>query len=363
MTDLSTLVVRATKPRSQAGRLLADQGLQIVPIAEDEGNVERFIISDALAVDRRTGSSLLNGIMDKTLFTSAIYLREHFALPVLILEGEVNYEYRGFDPQAVRGAISSMVLEYGLTVLSTRDLDETAHMLIMMARQEQVGIPEISLIPKRKATSLADMQRRLVEMLPGAGRVMARELLQHFGSVDRIARASEDELCGLKGIGRKKARDIRQVLNAPYEAVDTERQIEDAIEVDPSLLFKEPVTLVARQHHIYDDEADRHIVDMVFHDPATDTVILVELKRSRLEASHREQLRRYLDHAGESDILRRYLDGGSALQGILASPEAAGFKPRYDDIAVRELDAERIIAILVRLRQAHLDLDCPDSSD
>ena len=363
MTDLSTLVVRATKPKSQAARLLADQGLQIMPVAEDEGNVERFVISDSLAVDRRTGSSLLNGIMDKTLFTCAIYLREHFALPVLILEGEVNYEYRGFDPQAVRGALSSMVLEYGLTVLSTRDLDETAHMLIMMARQEQVGIPEISLIPKRKATSLADMQRRVVEMLPGSGRVMARELLQHFGSVDRVAQASEDELCDLKGIGRKKARDMRQVLSAPYEAVDTERQIEDAIEVDPSLLFDAPVNLLARQHHIYDDDDDRHIVDMVFHDPAADTVILVELKRGRLEASHRRQLRRYLDHAAESDLLRRHLDGGSALQGILASPEAAGLKPGHDDIAVREVDAERVIEILVRLRQARLGLDTSESPD
>ena len=108
-------------------------------------------------MDRRTRPSLLNGIMDKTLFTSAIYLREQFTLPVLIVEDEVDYGYRGFDPQAVRGALSSMVLEYGLSVLSTRDLDETVHMLVMMARQEQVGIPKISLIPKRKATSLADM--------------------------------------------------------------------------------------------------------------------------------------------------------------------------------------------------------------
>jgi len=73
----SALVVRATKPRSQAARKLAELGIRVVAVEEDEGDIERFVISKRLAVDRRTGHGLLNGIMDKTLFTSAIYLREH----------------------------------------------------------------------------------------------------------------------------------------------------------------------------------------------------------------------------------------------------------------------------------------------
>ena len=349
--DLTSLTVQVTKPRGQPARRLADQGLRIVPVVEDEGDMERFVISERLAVDRRTRSSFLNGILDKTLFTSAIYLREHFALPVLIVEGSLEDEYRGFDPQAVRGALSSMVLEYGLSVIRTADLDETVQLLIMMIRQEQIGIPEISLIPKRTAKSLPDMQRRVVEMLPGCGRVMARELLQHFGSIGRIVSASVEELRELRGIGLKKAREMQQVLAAEYGAVDTEKQIEDAIETEPALLLPGPVALVARQHHIYDDEHDRHIVDMVFNDAAANATILVELKRGRLESGHREQLRRYLDHARESSVIRRYLDGGSSLRGVLASPEPGKLTSRYDDITIQELDPARIIAVLNRLRR------------
>jgi len=35
------------------------------------------------------GSSFLQGIVDKTLFTSAIYLSENFSNPIAIIEGEV----------------------------------------------------------------------------------------------------------------------------------------------------------------------------------------------------------------------------------------------------------------------------------
>jgi ERCC4-type nuclease len=58
-----------------------------------------------------------------------------------VLIGQVDYAYCDFDPQAVRGALSSMLLEYGLNTIATRHFDETAHLLAILARQEQVGIP------------------------------------------------------------------------------------------------------------------------------------------------------------------------------------------------------------------------------
>ena len=144
------------------------------------------------------------------------------------------------------------------------------------------------------------------------------------------------------------------VLTADYEAIDTERQIEDAIERDPCILFPDPVSLLARQHHIYDDVEGRHVVDLVFHDPSAGNIILVELKRSRLEPGHLGQLRRYLDHARESPLVRSYLDAGSSLRGILASPEPGNLKPGHGDMAVSGIDGKKVIRILRELRQERL---------
>ena len=84
---------------------------------------------------------------------------------------------------------------------------------------------------------------------------------------------------------------------------------------------------------------------LVFHDAKADAVILVELKRGRLESWHREQLGRYLDHAEESAMISGYLDAGSSLQGVLASVEPGKLKCRHKDITIRKLDAGKIMAL------------------
>ena len=352
--DSPALTLFATKPKGKPAAMLSAMGVRVLPLAEDEGNVDRYILSKRLAVERRTGSSFLGGIMDKTLFTSAIYLREHFRLPILIVEGEVNYEYTMFNPQAIRGALSSMMLQYGLSVLSTASADETVALIAMMARQEQIGIPEISLIPKRKATDFADMQRRLVEMLPGCGMVMARDLLQSLGSVKRIVNAKKEELRRLRGIGARKAAAMHKVLNAEYESVDTEKDLEDAIEAAPELLFKGRVTLLARQHHIYTEEKERRIVDMVFMDAKANEMVLVELKRGKLTGEHYRQLCGYLDHAHESKLLRSFLARGTRPRGILATVEKCTLATRRRSVSVCIVDRKRTIEVLKRLRRARL---------
>ena len=348
------LTISATKPLGRTARMLAELGIQVVPIEEDEGNVDRYVSGKRLAIERRTGSSFLRGIQDKTLFTSAIYMREHFRLPILIVEGEVNLGYSGFDPQAIRGAVSSMMLEYGLSVLSTPTIEETVQLVAMMARHEQVGIPEISLIPKRRATSVPDMQRRVVEMLPGCGMVMARDLLQRFGTVERIVRASPEHLRTMRGLGGKKVAEIHRVLHEEYESVDTERDLEDAIEADPGLLFSRPVSLLARQHHIYTDFRERHVVDLVFVRQDAEEVVLVELKRGRLGHEHVRQIRRYLDHANESKLLRPFLERGTRVAGLLATVEECQLKIRDRGVTMRVVDRSAVIRVLAGLRAGRL---------
>jgi ERCC4-type nuclease len=334
-------------------------GIEVVPIGEDEGalsGVDRYVLSRRVCAERRTGSAFSRGVVDKTLFTGAIYMREHFEVPVLIVEGAIDTAYSAFSPQSIRGALSSMMLVYGVSVLSTAGLEETAALLAMMARQEHVGVPEISLVPKRKATDLADLQRRVVEMLPGCGIVAARDLLQRFGSVERIVGATEQELCTIRGIGAKKASEIRRVLTAEYASVDTERNLEDAIEAEPDLLFATPVELVSRQHYLHGTENDRQIIDLVFWDQGANELILVELKRGRLNNEHEAQLARYLDHVSASPLLCRYLDGGARLSGVLATITECTYRPRDPErITVRIVSRERTIEVLQQLRLQYLD--------
>ncbi|MBN1249969.1 MAG: hypothetical protein JXC32_20060 [Anaerolineae bacterium] len=359
--DTPVLTVRTTKPDGALATALADLGIEVRSIDDEEdGAVDRYLLGPQLAVERRTWTTFLLGIQDKSLFLSAIYLREHFETAVLIVEGDFDYDRTGFSRHAIRGALSAMVLEYGLSVLSTTDEAETAALLAMMARHAQAGVPEISLVPKRKALDLPDLQRRVVEMLPGCGRVTARDLLQHFGSVSRILAATEAELRHVQGIGRARAAEIHKVLHAEYRAVDTERNLEDALEAQPGLLFEGDVDLLARQHVIITLGGERHVVDLIFHKPKSNTVFLVELKRGALTADHEAQLRRYFDVAGQSALLSEYLDRGAILRGILATASDCVYRATSPEIEAVVVDKEAVIEVLGRLRRERLRLSGSD---
>lgn len=355
--DLSVLNVSVTRPYGKPAIMLGDMGINIISIEEDEEDVDRYIISSRIAIERRTGSSFLQGIIDKTLFTSAIYLREHFNTPIMITEGDISHKCRMLDPQAIRGSLSSLMVLYGISVISTPNTEETVCLIAMMARQEQIGIQEVSLIPKRKATTLDDMQRRVIEMLPGCGMVMARQLLQHFGSINRIVNATEEEFCSVQGIGKKTAEEIYRVFNAEYESIDTEKELENAIENSPELLFEQPVTMLARQHYIFTEEKDRHIVDMVFFDQEADELILVELKKGRLLNDHYYQIKRYIDNAPKSGLLKAFLEKGSSIRGVLATVEECTLDTGDSNVLVCIVDRNKAIKILKGLRDRRLESD------
>lgn len=345
--------VWASQPDSEVASRLAGEGIEILPLDEDLGTVERYVLSKRTAVERRTSHTFLNGIVDKTLFRSAIDLREQFETAVLVVEGLTgDAPHRAFHPQAVRGALSSMLLVYGLSVVATPDVQESAALIAMMARQEQEGVPEISLVPKRKAQDLPDMQRRVVEMLPRCGLTVTRNLLWYMGGIAQIARASEEELCAVPGVGPKTGSAIHEVLHATYGAIDTEQDLEDAIEAAPELLFDHEVSLLARQHTIRISSRERFMVDMVFYDEPATELVLVELKHGELEAAHEAQLQRYLAHAHWSPLLRGYMDRGAEVTGVLATASPCDFEPSDPSrITVRVVEREAAIEVLTRLRR------------
>jgi RecB family endonuclease NucS len=147
-----------------------------------------------------------------------------------------------------------------------------------------------------------------------------------------------------------KAAEICRVLNAEYEAVGTERDLEDAIASSPGLLFDHPVELIARQHHICDEAGARHVVDLVFFDATADELVLVELKLGALQEEHYHQLRRYLDCAPKSPLVRAYTAQGARVRGVLATLEESGFCPEDDDVTTFIVDRAQTIDVLKGLR-------------
>ena len=175
-----------------------------------------YQVSDDVAIERKTAKDFVDSIMDKRLFKQATDLREEFKNPLIILEGDDFYN--GFiNPNAVRGSIASIALDFGISIIPTRNAQDTAAMIKRIAIREQTGEkPHIQTRTDKKPVNMWEQQLFIVESLPNIGPVNAKKLLEHFGTVSKIINASENELMEVEGIGKKTAKNIRKVVDSKY---------------------------------------------------------------------------------------------------------------------------------------------------
>ena len=178
--------------------------------------VADYQVSDEVAIERKTASDFVDSIVDKRLFKQAKSMMEEFKKPILILEGDDFYS--GFiNPNAIRGSMASIAIDYGISIIPTRTPEDTAAMIKRIAIREQQGEKRsIQIRTERKPQNLWEQQLFIIESLPNIGPVNAKNLLEHFGSVKAVMEADEKHLMEVDGIGKKTAKNIREVIDTKY---------------------------------------------------------------------------------------------------------------------------------------------------
>ncbi|WP_296880813.1 DEAD/DEAH box helicase [uncultured Methanobrevibacter sp.] len=178
--------------------------------------VADYQVSDEVAIERKTAKDFVDSIIDKRLFKQARELSEEFKKPLMILEGDDLYAGM-VNANAIRGSIASIALDFGISIIPTRNAQDTAAMIKRIAVREQNGErTPVQIRTDKKPVSLLEQQLFIVESLPNIGPVNAKNLLEHFGTVSRIINASEKELQEVEGIGNKTAENIRKVVDSKY---------------------------------------------------------------------------------------------------------------------------------------------------
>jgi Fanconi anemia group M protein len=171
-----------------------------------------YQVSDEVVIERKTAKDFVDSIIDKRLFKQARELSEEFKRPILILEGDDIYNGM-IHPNAVRGTIAAIAIDFGISIIPTRNSEDTAAMIKRIAVREQTGEKTpIQIRTDKKPVSLWEQQLFIVESLPNIGPVNAKNLLQHFGSVEKVLNASESELQEVDGIGEKNAERILEAI-------------------------------------------------------------------------------------------------------------------------------------------------------
>lgn len=173
-----------------------------------------FIVEERFAVERKTLADFACSVVDGRLFKQAAALARDRRRGVLVLEGTGPTDQLGVSREALQGALITVSVFFGLSVLRARDPSETARLLVYLARQAcehaRGGLSRCGYRPKgRRARQLFVLQG-----LPGIGPDRAERLLEHFGSVPAVFVASDKALMAVEGIGPAVAKRIRWVLEA-----------------------------------------------------------------------------------------------------------------------------------------------------
>lgn len=208
-----TVLIRADHRELGSGVPKHLKSLEYVRLEIEQLEVADYVLSPRIAVERKSAEDLVASILDKRLFSQVERLKQSYDQVIYLIEGEDLYQAGNLHPNAIRGALSYLVVLNGVSLFRSDGPQDSALLLATMARHAQHGLGyEISAHPKRRAASPRLQMRYLVEDLPGIGPKTARALLGEFGSLRALFAAGEAELRRVPGIGAKRALGIHELL-------------------------------------------------------------------------------------------------------------------------------------------------------
>ncbi len=178
-----------------------------------------YVLSDRVAVERKSVADFVDSLVggDRSVFEQVGAMGRHYARPIVIVEGEGLYEQRDVHPNAVRGALSSLAVDFGASVLRTESETDTTELLAVIAgREQETADREVSVHGQKQAKTMAEQQEYVVSSIAEIGPVTARALLEEFGTVEAVMIATEDELTEADGVGQVTAERIRDVIGSEY---------------------------------------------------------------------------------------------------------------------------------------------------
>jgi Fanconi anemia group M protein len=225
-------VVATARPDEEAVEVVTDQRELDSTIARDLStrngvrtrletlSVGDYVLSDRVVVERKTTGDFLDTLVggDRSLFDQAGDMVRHYDRPVVVIEGDRLREERNVHPNAIRGALSSLAVDFGVSVLHTRDETDTADLLEVIAEREQGDRNrEVSVHGEKQSRTVAEQQEYVVAAIADIGPVTARSLLSTFGSVEAVMTADRETLTEADGVGEVTAGRIREVVATEYD--------------------------------------------------------------------------------------------------------------------------------------------------
>ena len=166
-----------------------------------ELKVGDYLVKDTI-IERKTTTDFIQSIINKRIFNQ---LKEIKQYPNYLLIVEGKFKETKMHPNAIRGFILSTTLRNKIPIIFTKDEEETATYISLLAKKQT---REISLNPSKNNLSPKEQIQYILESFPNIEPVTAKKLLKQFGNLKIIFNSTEEELIPFLGKNSYKFQEI-----------------------------------------------------------------------------------------------------------------------------------------------------------
>jgi len=203
--------------RETASPVVRTLSLMGVKLKLEQLLVADYVISERVGIERKSAKDFNDSIIDGRLFTELSELGEKFLRPILILEGD-PFQDSNISENALYGAITSIILNLGISIYKTENAIETAQFLYQLARKEQSITKSSPKLRFDKAPiETSHLLEYLVAGIPGVNTLRAKNLLKELKTLQNVFLADIPDLTKIENIGKKIAQEIYKISRYKYK--------------------------------------------------------------------------------------------------------------------------------------------------
>ncbi len=185
---------------------LVDLGITVefkhLPVAD-------FLIKET-AIERKTCSDFINSMINKRLARQLEEIKQ-YPKQLLLIEGIDEQEIytdnenpnseksKGIHANAIRGFLLSILLDFQVPIIFTKDYRDTAKFLSILAKKQPKE--HFALRAKKKSMNKHEQIQYILEGFQGIGPSTAKKLIEKYKAIKNIINTPIEEL--KKDIGKK----------------------------------------------------------------------------------------------------------------------------------------------------------------
>ncbi len=160
-----------------------------------------YLVKETI-IERKTTTDFVQSMINKRLFKQLEEIKQY---PNYLLIVEGKFKETRIHPNAIKGFILSINLNYKVPIIFTNSEEETATYISLLAKKQK---RTISLNPIK--SSLSDDQRikYILQSFPNIGPITTKRLLEQFENLETIFNSSEKELKPFLGKNTWKFQEI-----------------------------------------------------------------------------------------------------------------------------------------------------------